>query len=85
MGTENVQNKQIKIPVATFNDIDFLLTCIDLSSLDWEAMEAYLRIDRVFAEKKERAETRKTYFKLVLAQNEDERHEERINYLHRKR
>jgi len=81
MGTENTQGKQIKIPVTAFNDMDLLLTCIDVSSLDWDALEAYIRVERVFADKKERLEIRKTYYRLILAKNEDERYEERINYL----
>ena len=81
---KTTQLQYIKIPAEAFNDMDLLLSCIDVSSLGWDALEAYIRTERVFADKKERLEIRKAYYRLILAKTEEERQEERMNYLHRK-
>ena len=85
------KEKQVLIPCSVFQDLiellNWLSSAIDdsLFNLDFEMEHKLLHSLQALHEKNEKAQLRKTYTKMIVANTEDERHFARMDYLIQKR
>lgn len=78
-------NKNITIPLALFNQIIDLLEYFDVPEHSAHFRQDYETVLHSLLKKKRRAELRNAYAKILLADNDDDRHDARILYLQQKR
>ena len=80
-----MKDKNITIPFSLFTRIIEFLEFMDVPEYTAHHWIEYSGILCALLEKKQRIELRDTYAKIICAENDDDRHDERIRYLQQKR
>ena len=77
--------ENVKIPLSLLNQTIDLLECIDVANFDPILLCYHKIVLSAFLKKKQSVELRKSYAKIIFADNEDKQWEARMNYLQKKR
>ena len=82
-----MMNENVKIPLSLLNQTIDLLECIDLETANFDPiLLCYHKIVlSAFLKKKQSLELRKSYAKIIFAENEDKQWDARMDYLQKKR
>ena len=78
-------SENVKIPLTLLKQTIDLLECIDLTNFDPVLACYHQTVLSAFLTKERSLDLRKSYAKIIFAENEDKRHEARMNYLQEKR
>ena len=77
--------KNVKIPLDLFNQTIDLLDCIKISKTDNPILHCYhKKVLNLFLKKKESMDLRKSYANIIFSENEDDRHQARMDYLQKR-
>jgi uncharacterized protein YciU (UPF0263 family) len=77
--------KNVTIPLALFNKIIDLLDSWDIYDCSQRTQEDYFEVVIALAKKQHSIELRNIYAQIINAENDDERHDARMQYLLEKR
>jgi len=77
-------DKNIKVPLSLLLQIIDLLEYWDISQYDPVICQDYNNVISTLMKKKQSIELRDSYVKIINAENEDDRDEARMRYLHKK-
>jgi len=78
-------SKNITIPLSLFNKIIDCLDCWDVSDYDPLLRPTFIDVIFALAKKQQSIELRHAYAKIINADNDDDRHDARMQYLSQKR
>lgn len=77
--------KNVTIPLALFDKIIDLLDSWDIYDCSQRTQEDYFEIVMALAKKQQTIELRNIYAQIINAENDDERHDARMQYILEKR